>query len=109
MAYKLYKDASSIPDRVADEPLNAGLTPPPKWQCPTLVEERISHQAFLRPGADLEQSKSIRSETATLVSRINEHRKDFFAHILAALDESRRRESARILRQYRHLIDDSDD
>jgi hypothetical protein len=45
----------------------------------------------------------------TLGQYANEHRRGFFARLVAALEESRRREANRIIRQYRHLIDDGSD
>jgi hypothetical protein len=50
---------------------------------------------------------SDRAELATLAYRVNKRCKAFFAHVLGALDESRRCEAARIFRQYKHLIDDN--
>lgn len=63
-------------------------------------------QGIIRRGSHLEQSESIRSELATMAYRFNKHCKAFFAHLLGALDELRRREAARIFRQYKHLIDE---
>jgi len=47
--------------------------------------------------------------SVTLGQRANEHRKGFFAGLMAALEESRRREANRIIGQYRHLIADGGD
>jgi hypothetical protein len=43
---------------------------------------------------------------AILFFRMSEHYRAFFARTMAALDETRRGEAARIMNRYRHLMDD---
>ena len=87
----------------------------------TLMETEMSVQALEPASGPLEQSRLARSVLpilayrirkaffaqllVILVYRINEHCRGFVAQIMAALDETRRREAARIIRRYRHLID----
>ena len=44
--------------------------------------------------------------SAILFFRVSEHCRAFFARTMAALDRTRRREAARIIHRYRHLMDD---
>ena len=66
----------------------------------------MSLQILARPRGYRERFKLLRSRLAALAYRVKEHCIAFFTHLLAALDESRRREVARIFRQYRYLIDE---
>jgi hypothetical protein len=92
---------------VNNPPPVAEAVPLPRRHHPALLGEKMLRQGLIRRDSHLEQSESIRSELATLAYRINKRCKAFFAHLLGALDESRRREAARIFRQYKHLIDEN--
>jgi hypothetical protein len=50
-----------------------------------------------------------RPTSVTLGHPANESRKGFFARLMAALEESRRRAATQIISRYRHLVDDSND
>jgi hypothetical protein len=72
----------------------------------TLMEiKKMSVQALASASGTLDQSRRARFALPILVYRINEHCRAYFARIIAALDETRRREAARIIHRYRHLID----
>ena len=63
-------------------------------------------QTSTRAKFNYERSSLVQSALAALGYRVNRCRRAFFAKLVSALDESRRHEADRILRQYRHLIDD---
>jgi hypothetical protein len=63
-------------------------------------------QATIRSPGNGEWAMLVRA-ALSLVSLVHTQLKNLFALFMAALEESRARESARILRRYRHLIDDS--
>ncbi len=63
-------------------------------------------QTSMRAKFNYERSSLVQSASVTPGYRVNRCRRAFFARLMSALDESRRREADRIIRQYRHLIDD---
>ena len=65
-------------------------------------------QATVRTSGNVERTLLARAVYA-FVSVVNEGSRKFFARVMAALDESRRREAARLLHRYRDLIDDRED
>lgn len=69
----------------------------------------MSVQTVTRSGDNREQVRLVRSVLLTTACRTNDLCKAFFTRFFAALDKSRRRQAARVLREYRHLIDDGND
>ncbi len=69
----------------------------------------MSLQALGRPADRNQRLMPALAALAALAARvkpINERCKQFFMQLLAAMEESKRKEGARLIRRYRHLIDD---
>ncbi len=66
-------------------------------------------QTSMRAKFNYERSGLVQSALVALGYRVNRCRRAFFAKLMFTLDESRRREADRIIRQYRHLIDGSNE
>lgn len=65
-------------------------------------------QALARPAVNRVPTVSVRSTFARLIWFIAKRLHALFSDIVRALEDSQRRKAARLIRQYRHLLNESD-